>query len=389
MRRDFPMAKVKIALARFYNAKFIELKENGDVVWELWVKDIEVVCRLSKETTYSRWGSITLDISDKDGKTNEKEAIKYPSPEKMPTDLIFEVIAYKWIEIDDDLAAKLYRKDLKARETVLKQFERYKNEMEQALNYSAGSLGLRVNAELVCVPIYDVDQRYLFLNKATYAIQTGFGIEIRQTVKIEHSGTGRITLKEEALKLEGKNKLERAAECLAWFLRGWAAEDYVLRFISFFTALEPIVPPPLKSDTEKFRSARKRVSKLVKRHARKEDKALLAFLKDLKASVSLTTRFNRVATEAKLDNWESDIVAFKRFYEIRNNLLHRGDASIASEPLVNNEDLRGLEFIAQKYVRYLLYNKRKSMPLNKSDKTTIWSTANFVLDSEQSGTLLF
>ncbi|MDB5199257.1 MAG: hypothetical protein JWO92_1220 [Chitinophagaceae bacterium] len=56
---------------------------------------------------------------------------------------------------------------------------------------------------------------------------------------------------------------------------------------------------------------------------------------------------------------------------------HRGDASIAKEPYVTNEDLQSLEYLSKKYVSLALYGKPNIRPLNEIGKTIINATANF------------
>jgi hypothetical protein len=362
------MKKVKIGLGRFYNAKFCELSGCESIIWEQQLHDVEVISRLGRNTNNILWGQFTFY---KEPGQNQPEV--YPGPDKFPAELYFEVTAYRWIEIDDCFADRLFENDADARDEVYKH-EAFKNEMQQALNYTAGMLGLQVNPELVRIPIFDLDLKYIFKGNDTYSVQTGFGLEVPQTINIKNSKPGKIKLEISSLKIEE----DKASECLAWLLRGWTADDYVLKFISFFTALEPVIPTAQKSDTEKFKSIKISLQKFVEQKYENEDKEnLFSFLKNLSMPVSIVKRFEQWAREIKLENWENDITDFRRLNKIRNWLLHRGDSSIANEPHATNEDLQRLEFISKKYVGWALYGKRNTKPLNKIGKTIISATANF------------
>jgi hypothetical protein len=371
------MKTVKIALCRLYNAKFIKLSDKQAIVWEFKYLDMQVVARLSKTTSYSIWGPATFDLSDGQGNAYETKKIMNPGPDKYPADLYFEVIVYKHIEVSDETAALLVNGNLSTRDELLKQFSKYEYQMKTAIQYGAGMLGLRVHAELVTIPIFEVDLRYLFINDHTYAVQAGFVVQFTDAVNIFFGGEGIIQHSTEQLQLKGKKALAESSECLSWLLRGWGAEDYVLRFISFFTALESILPGYKHfKNTAVFYDTRQKILHLIANsNLNRIDPDLYLFYDPPR--VNFVKRFEKMLEQHNITNAEKDIVDFKRYYKLRNGLLHKGDASIDASPHVGNELLKEFETFVQKYVRRLLYGKVKDVTPNQSKKTIVSVVGNF------------
>lgn len=375
------MAKqIKIALARFYNAKFVTLDNREELVWVQEYKDMKVTARLSKTTSYSKWGPVTLDNSQEKDSSSEKYLV--PGPEKYPAELYFEVIAYKLVDVTDEQYKLIYAENLDERNNLMKRFNEYEPEMRKAIEYCGGMLGLRITRELVSIPIFNVDQRYIFINEETYFVQSGFVIQVRSSVSITHTGDLPIHHSLKKLKLLGKNIENKATECLGWLLRGWSSEDYVLRFICFFTALEFILPSSQEIKSKRFNLIREKLISLIEEsNIMNEFKSenLDLFIFKNPPSVSLLSRFYKLASDAKLDNWEKDIENFKTYHKIRNALLHRGDSTFVKFPNLESEALTGLELLSQKYIRFLLYGTRKEIQSNTSNKAIVSIAGNFKL----------
>jgi hypothetical protein len=371
------MKTVKIAICRFYNAKFIRLTDKPEIVWQFEFLEMQVVARLSKTTTLSKWGPPAFELPDKQGDFKGIETMVHPGSDKYPADLYFEVMVYKGIEVSDEIAASLVNEDLPTRDELLKQFSKYELEMKGAIHYGAGMLGLRVHPELVSIPIFEVDQRYLFINDNTYAVQAGFVVQVRDTVSVFYDKEGPIQHSTNQLQLNHKRALSKSSECLSWLLRGWGAEDYVLRFISFFTALESILPGyPHFTNTSEFYETRQKLFDLVGNSALKEiDHDLYLFREPPR--VELAKRFKKLLEQNKFEEVEKDVADFKKYCKIRNELLHKGDPAIDSTPHVDNDILKEFEIFVLKHVRILLYGKMKDVTPNYSRKAIVWYVGNF------------
>lgn len=374
------MKQVKIALARFYNAKFVEMQSREEIVWEQMYQGIKVVARLSKTTSYTKWGPVTINVAKKESSTLDQSAYVHPGPDKYPAELYMEVMAFKFIEVLDEQYELLQGGDKQVIDDLLKLFKYHESGMRNSIDYCAGMIGLQVNPELVTVPIFEVDQRYLFIKEKYYALEAGFVIQVRSSVNITYEGKGLIAHNMNNLKLAKTNKVQKATECLSWLLRGWGADDYVLRFISFFAALESVMPNIERIDTKVFDEVRAKLILIIKGSSLKHDLTTenydLFLFKHL-PPVSLMDRFTKLASKAKLDNWQKDIEDFRDYNNIRNGILHRGDSRIAREPHVDNNKLKDFEALTQKYIRCVLYGSTKNIPTNASGKTIISIRGNF------------
>ncbi|HEX7902562.1 MAG TPA: hypothetical protein VF487_01695 [Chitinophagaceae bacterium] len=377
------MKQVKIALVRFYNAKFIKLEDREEIVWRHEYKGMQVVSRLSKTTSFTTWGPVRLYPTN-EKKSSSANTFVHLGPEKYPADLYTEVIVYRMIDVTEHEYELIQFESLEERGKLLKRFDEFEPVMQRAIEYCAGMLGIRVNPELVSIPIFDVDQRYLFINDRIYAVQGGFILQVRSEVNVIHVGDTAIQHSLDTLKLQKHDVVEKATESLGWLLRGWSAEDYVLRFISFFTALEFIIPGKLLIDPTSFKSTREKLIDLINQSNLKNDlpaERYDLFLFRDPPNVSLSIRFEMFARDANLYDLEKDIDDFRNYHKIRNALLHKGDSMIGRSNYVENETLINLERFVQKYVRFILYGIREEIPSNTRKKTVIRSAGNFLVEN--------
>ncbi|MGC4100849.1 hypothetical protein [Ferruginibacter sp.] len=363
------MAKIKVALGRFYNAKFCTIEKAKEIIWTLDFRDIEIMCRLGNGTSLN-----TYVFHD------ENEKLANTSSEKYPAELYFEVIAYKLIDVNDVIASELSNHNLEAREKVYKEILVHEESLISALNYAAGMLGLRLSPELVKLPIFDIEHKYVFISNKLFSLESSLAIQVKKDINFLAPGKEKLSLKMESLKLEDKDPLKKSIECLTWFLRAWGTEDYVLKFVSFFTALEPIIPLFDREEKKKYKIAKAKLLEMLKSQE-KEDKDLTLFINRIHLPISLSKRFENWAKQIQLDGWENDIVDFERFYKIRNQLLHQGDSSIAKTPFATNKDLEELETLTHKYANWALYNKRNINPIIHAGKAIIKAAVNFKIDS--------
>ena len=151
---------------------------------------------------------------------------------------------------------------------------------------------------------------------------------------------------------------ERASEVLAWLLRAWAAKDSVLKFVSLFIPLECVIPAVPKKELNEWEWMKKRqaIFSLVKKHPEEQDREDLSrFITGLLISPPLAERFANWANKAALPGWKNDVAAFRRFYKMRNSLVHRGQPGVEFRVTVEPGDVRTLEDIAERYVSLALF----------------------------------
>ncbi len=369
------MKQVRIAIARFYNAKFINLPDKEEIIWKVTYEGMEVVARLSKTTTYSTWGTISYDIGTE---TNSKTHT-VPGPEKYPADLYTEIIVYRLVEVTKEDFILLEAGSIEVRDKLLRKFEEFEPVMTQAINYCAGMLGVRVSPELVSIPIFELDHRYIFLNKQVYSASLGVLIQYSSSVNVLHDGDNVIQHSLTSLSLKKKDNIKKATESVGWLLKAWSTEDSSLKFISLFTALEFIIPPQPLMSKDEFDEIKNKIKSVISESEELKGINSDLFLLNYPPQNSLVDRFQYFASMSKLPQWEKDIEDFKKYYRIRNGILHQADSSLNSNISIENESVNQFEIFVNKYVQFILYGTRKPSAITSKSRTAIWSTVNFLL----------
>jgi hypothetical protein len=113
-------------------------------------------------------------------------------------------------------------------------------------------------------------------------------------------------------------------------------------------------------DKEKLKGYEK-IREIISENANNDTETLLKLFDSLVQSQrpSLVSRFEELANEAKLVDFEKHIEAFKHFNRIRNKLLHRGDPNVKLEVLIGSDDLeketQQLEDLVERYVSWALF----------------------------------
>ena len=109
----------------------------------------------------------------------------------------------------------------------------------------------------------------------------------------------------------------------------------------------------------------------MRNHAEEQNREDLSrFVTGLLVSPPLAERFANWAAKAALPGWKNDVAAFRRFYKMRNSLVHQGQAGVEFRVTVEPEDVRTLEDIAERYVSLALFGdanvyQSKQRPLRR------------------------
>lgn len=365
------MKNIRIGLGRFYNGNLIKLVNGEKLALKLNLGKHEIEIYISDKTRHVL-PVITVTppqpkIPEKDAKPTMRENMVSPSPEKYPADLYIELIATKQIEIDNDLYVRFNTRSQEARDEVLRIAHTHKNELEKVLDYAAGFLGLRINIEMVSAPILDDDQLYAYREGTSYALDfEAMTTVVREEIFIDASANGGKYFLERIRKITPKSQPEDIAEAIGWMLRGWASQDKVLRFVSFFTALESIIPKESNPAAKEF--IEKRDSILRQMEETGSDfgqESIKDFILGIRPPAPLNSSFETWASGTKLPDWEKDVKAFRIFNKTRNLLLHTGELGNVEQPDVQSPDVITLESIASKYLSWRIFGNCKPYSISE------------------------
>ena len=109
------------------------------------------------------------------------------------------------------------------------------------------------------------------------------------------------------------------------------------------------------SDEDKRRAKSIRV--LIRKHACDRVPDLQDFLDKLvqHSRPTLEETFVELATKAKLQGWEADIEAFRKFKRMRNILVHGVDETVQQQVTVTEKEVRTLSDLVEQYVNWVLF----------------------------------
>src|SRR5687767_3203001 len=127
------MKKIKIALARFYNAKFTKLNtQEEEIIWDFTYQELQAIARLSKTTSYSKWGPHILG----DG----QDQFTDPGPDKYPAEVYFEVMVFKTVELTNEHFESIQKGNTNQITELRRQVKPFEQKMKPAIDYCAGML---------------------------------------------------------------------------------------------------------------------------------------------------------------------------------------------------------------------------------------------------------
>jgi len=352
------MQTIRIGLGRLYNADGFSLSGREELLLPFPLGSIEVEVYLGPKPRHLI-GTITVGPRESQdanaGASNSREFV-VPSPERFPTDFYTEFVAVRPIELNDAIAAAFHAQDKGARDQVFRKANEERPKLTRALDLVAGIVGLRLHYLLVRTPI--TEQVYAYRdNGGPYSFSMGLPVTVTESFELDVSDNDLDTIRTKIPRLTTGWTLERASKVLAWLLRAWSAEDAVLRFVSLFIPLECVIPNlPVGEKVDWDQKRKALIAVLQSQNPTTQVSVLLEFVTALSPPPPpLALRFAEWATRAALPGWKEDITAFNQFIKMRNLLVHAGKESVESRVIVNQNDVRTLEDITERYISLALF----------------------------------
>jgi hypothetical protein len=294
----------------------------------------------------------------------DKDAINVPEAGRFFT----EIRCSLPIDVADDLSARFRNKDSAAQAALLTEAEKHRPRFAQVADLVAGIVGLRFHRQLVLElrdenPYVERGPGDTPANFASSAVEMLDGITIRE------EGIAAMGALLNAVGQAPAEALEPAATIMRWLVLAWEERNSVAKFLSLFIPLECVLagvggnPAKEKARAERFA----KLSSLVDLHggAGKAELAELVRTLARNARPSLNERFEQLARAAQLPSCEADIVAFRRFNDIRNKLLHEGRKDVrlvlGSKGSASDPE-QGLEDLVERYVSWALFQDTSVYP---------------------------
>jgi len=357
------MAIERVGYRRLYDSLGCSLAEQKELAIEFEMGEFRINVYLGPKPKFG----ITVSSSDKyfipgeEATMLKAEYSKDATESAHPNTFFTEIFCSKEVEVPDELSKAFHDNDSTASSEVLNLDKQDSQQLKAAADLIAGVIGLRFHRQFVLEVINenfvamkdDNDYASNFVSPA---------IEMLESVALNANG---IDILSRLLKAVGKaphKAQDIGSSALAWLLHAWTERETTSKFMALFIPIEIILASYSGNpDDEKDQQGRlSQIKDIITSHGGTEAKNLLNFFNQIadRQRPSLASRFAEMAKEAKIDGWEVDVQAFKRFNSIRNKLLHRGERDVQLTISLDNElqeESRQLEDIAERYVSWTFF----------------------------------
>jgi len=239
---------------------------------------------------------------------------------------------------------------------LLRQAETRRDEFRNVIHFIAGIIGLRFHRQLVLEPL---NRNALAWEGAL--VHRGYAhpaIENLEAIPLNERCTEYLEALGGQFASLPIDWLKRYGTVFHWLLRAWHERDNAYTFIDLFVSLESllnVVSDTRMSDEDKRHA--KCIRTLIEKHACEGTEDLQRFFAKSvqRLRPTLDETFNDLAMAAKLQGWEADVEAFRKFKRMRNILVHAGDEGVQQELVVGDAEVRTLSDLVERYVNHVLF----------------------------------
>ena len=273
-----------------------------------------------------------------------------------------EIICIKKIQVSNELSKLFHNKDLITQDELIDMAKENEICFKNASNLVAGVIGLRFHPQFV---LEEINQNFFVMrgeNDWPITISSP-SMQVLEDISLTFQGIEMLANCIQGVSQASLHAQQFGSTLLAWLLHAWPERDSVSKFLSLFTPIEMILngyDGNIEYENEKKESIVK-IEKLIRAHGTDESDQLADYFHVISSNLrpSLASRFEQMAGETKIDGWEADVIAFRRFNSMRNSLLHRGDGKIQLSTTINDENIqeetRQLEDLAERYISWALF----------------------------------
>jgi hypothetical protein len=271
-----------------------------------------------------------------------------------PRGFFLEVFCWREVEVSQEMADRFRSQDQAAAEELLRFADEEEEGLKAVADVVSGALSLRLHRQFAME----------LLNENTIACRgdDDFAYRVRSPdiETLESVGLGAATIVEASLalsKMAGSGLSPKQLNSLHWLMKGWAERDEVAKFMAFFISLEVVLDAYNVGLDPVTKKCAKKIRQLIQGCDDEDKSALHSFFDHLSSQYrpSLKSRFEKMASEANMVSREADVQAFARFYQMRNSLVHGGEQRVRMAVRIEDEDVRFLEDLAERYVCWDLF----------------------------------
>jgi hypothetical protein len=268
-------------------------------------------------------------------------------------DCFLEVTVTVEIAVDESISNGLANNEEFAKEHLLDEAENRKEMLSQLIDTICGLIGLKFHRQFVLNPI--LDNSFIASGPEPIIRFVGDYVELLQPIKLTKFGLVFLETCLESLKKSERKHYDNASRILQWLLRAWRERDQVDKFLYLFIPLECVLGSSGEMDEEAISNI-SILQGIVETSEHSAKKTLLSFLDRVqtKFGPTLSSRFEFFAKSKKIEGWEDDVKAFKKFNRMRNLILHAGRSKAQHHLKIKGQTVT-LEDLVERYVSMALF----------------------------------
>jgi hypothetical protein len=275
-------------------------------------------------------------------------------------------------EIDDTLAARFRAgDDSKADNEVMTLIRPQKPTLVEIADIVAGNIGLRVHRQLVFRLLNEHTIAFREKEQVKGDVSSGW-VEMLDDVRAASGAAEWVKATIERSRALKDSNREYARNILFWLMTAWSEQDAVNMFFALFVPLELILDSisiPTIPSAERISEFRSSLSEALPVFVPDFDRLAAAV-----ARPSLNDRFQELARTLAFKGWERDVEAFKGLNRDRNRLLHRGQNKVRLTVEFENNEIRQMKDLVERYVSGRLFGDENVYP--SSFRITRWPPVN-------------
>lgn len=269
--------------------------------------------------------------------------------------LYVEIFCWQEIGISNEVARGLEANDARARNSALALSQKNESTLKSATDMVAGVLGLRFHRQFV---LQKCDENIVAVPPTVpyvFSMVTP-AVEVLESVRVPKRAIEQIKICLDGLAQVETKHHKWAASAMFFLMRAWAEADPISKFMSLFIPFE-LVLQDVSVDTGNPHI--EGIRKLIEEEGGGQMSELLRCFDHLARAnrPSLNMRFEKLASDAKLDGWEQDIIAVTKFNKMRNALLHQGESRVALMIAISDgpKPAAQLEDIVERYLSLRIF----------------------------------
>lgn len=356
------MAKEKVGYRRLYDSMGCSLAGKEEIEFQITIGEYDVIIYIGSQP---RRGIVMASNTGKyviPGGTSpvgEWKFFKNASESNYPRNFFTEIQCIKTIEVSDELSERFHNdQKSNAHEELLDFVYRDIDNFIKTIDLVAGVIGLRFHRQFVLEIINEDPFAIKKEDNWAYRI-TGSWLEMLEEIRLNANGIQALGITLSGIQQAPSKAHDFGSSIFKWILRAWSERDRVSKFLALFTPLEmalgQVSNENVIDDQKQINS--EKIKALISHSNENNKDQLLAYFEYLinLQKPSLVNRFEILANEAKLDNYEMDIVAFRKFNKLRNSLLHRGETDIKLTVEVGKDETQQLEDLVERYISWVFF----------------------------------